>query len=255
MRPLLLYRFVLVFLILNSCAKLSAELFVYEGFDGGVETGRGVDGIWSYSAGTDLSNGTAYVSEGLSILGLKTSGGAIKGSQFGNTLMFNEMVSLSDSAKYVSFIFNAVGIAAGHTDNYEAQAGVVDQDDRPIVSGVGWAKGDGVSFNLSSHIKNDIYAGAYDLAAILPRQSVFTIMKFTNVGSQKALIEVWFFGYNTELPPSLDKEDLPGACVYGAYYADGVVALKGLRLNVYGMDSMFDEFRVGDSYGSVVGRE
>lgn len=242
-----------IFLVgFNSSA--SAELYAYEGFDEGTETGNGTSGEWTYLGGTAFSEGFAYSPDTLSILGVPSLGGSVKSVFFNNSLHFEESVPIAGGAKFVSFMFEAEGRAGDYESSFESQAGVIDQDGRPIVAGIGFSQGESEKFNLSSHIKTEGYSGAYDLAAVMGDMTVFTIMKFSDVGGNKALVEVWFLGANTELPETLDKEKLPGSCVYGAYYVDDVIALKGFNISSFGMTTTFDEFRIGNSYQSVIGK-
>lgn len=241
---------------LSLCMQTTtnAELFAYEGFDGGEVSGTGTVDDWTVEADTAFTHDYAYFPYGLSILGVPEKGGSVKSVFFRNSLIFDEIVPIAGGSKFVSFMFEAEGLAEEYSVNYESQAGVIDQDDRPIVAGIGWSDGTSESFNLSSHIKAGDYSGAYDLAAVIGDMTVFTVMKFSDVGGGKALVEVWFFGANTELPETLDKEKLPAACVYGAYYVEGVSGLKGFNINSYGMTTAFDEFRMGSSYKSVIGK-
>lgn len=235
-------------------SQASAELFAYEGFDGAAVSGTGVVNTWTLKDKTAFNDGYAHRNTGLSALSIPSTGGSVGGAYFDNALHFEKPVPVTDSAKYVSFMMEVEGRAEQLSKSYESQAGVIDQDGRALVAGIGWSDGTNEAFLLSSHLKTEGYPGAYKLAEVLGDETVFVVMRISDGGTGSALVEVWFFGPNSELPTSLDENNLPGASVYGNYFAPGVRSLKGFKITSYGVRSSFDEFRVGDSYDSVIER-
>lgn len=231
---------------LGVVSHLSGKTLAYEGFNQAEVSGTGVAKEWSWKDQTAISNGYALDTSGLSFESIESNGISMKGVYFDNNLLFSNPISLTDGPIYVSFLVQIHERKLEYSTTFEAQAGVIDQDDRKIMAGITFSEGKTDALKLGGHLKADGYPGAYGLGEVDLGKTVLVIMRVSGSGVD-ADVEVWCFVDGA--PPS---ELVAGGPRYGSYQAKNVKALKGFSLMCFGVDASFDELRVSTDYNDIL---